>query len=61
MKMAIAEAKQARILDEVPIGVRCVSVRWTGVIGIGRICVKSFQDVTYHAEMLAMKWKHARI
>ncbi len=31
MKMAIAEAKQARILDEVPIGAAIVmSVRWTG-------------------------------
>ena len=52
MKMAIAEAKQARILDEVPIG--AIVVHDGQVIGRGHNMREKFQDVTYHAEMLAI-------
>ena len=44
MKMAIAEAKQARILDEVPIG--AIVVHEGQVIGRGHNMREKFQDVT---------------
>ncbi|MCC4438919.1 tRNA adenosine(34) deaminase TadA [Limosilactobacillus reuteri] len=52
MEMAIAEAKQARILDEVPIG--AIVVHEGQVIGRGHNMREKFQDVTYHAEILAI-------
>ena len=52
MRMAIAEAQQAKVLDEVPIG--AVVVHDGQVIGRGHNMREKFQDVTYHAEMLAM-------
>lgn len=52
MRLAIAEARQAEVLDEVPIG--AVVVRDGKVIGRGHNMREKFQDVTYHAEMLAI-------
>lgn len=52
MRMAIAEAKQAQILNEVPIG--AIVVYQGQVIGRGHNMREKFQDVTYHAEMLAI-------
>lgn len=52
MRMAIAEAQQAKVLDEVPIG--AVVVHNGQVIGRGHNMREKFQDVTYHAEMLAI-------
>ena len=52
MREAIREAKQAEILDEVPIG--AVVVHDGQIIGRGHNMREKFQDVTYHAEMLAI-------
>ena len=52
MRAAIAEAKQAEILDEVPIG--AVVVKDGQVIGRGHNMREKFQDATYHAEVLAI-------
>lgn len=52
MRAAIAEARQAEILNEVPIG---AVVTYQGkIIGRGHNMREKFQDVTYHAEMLAI-------
>lgn len=52
MRAAIAEAKKAALLDEVPIG---AVVTYRGkIIGRGHNMREKFQDVTYHAEMLAI-------
>ena len=52
MRAAIAEAKKAALLDEVPIG---AVVTYQGkIIGRGHNMREKFQDVTYHAEMLAI-------
>lgn len=52
MREAIAEAQQAAVLNEVPIG--AVVVKDGRVIGRGHNMREHFQDVTYHAEMLAI-------
>ncbi|WP_076460801.1 tRNA adenosine(34) deaminase TadA [Limosilactobacillus caccae] len=52
MRLAIIEARKAAILDEVPIG--AVVVHDGQVIGRGHNMREKFQDVTYHAEMLAI-------
>lgn len=52
MKAAIAEAKLAKSIDEVPIG--AVIVKDGKIIGRGHNMREHFQDVTYHAEMLAI-------
>ena len=52
MRAAIAEAHQAEILGEVPIG--AVVVHDGQIIGRGHNMREKFQDVTYHAEMLAI-------
>lgn len=52
MRMAIEEAHQAALLNEVPIG--AVVVHNGKVIGRGHNMRERFQDVTYHAEMLAI-------
>ncbi|WP_283587405.1 tRNA adenosine(34) deaminase TadA [Limosilactobacillus viscerum] len=52
MREAIAEAQQAAVLNEVPIG--AVVVKDGQVIGRGHNMREHFQDVTYHAEMLAI-------
>ena len=52
MREAVAEAQQAAVLNEVPIG--AVVVKDGQVIGRGHNMREHFQDVTYHAEMLAI-------
>ncbi|MGM9907969.1 tRNA adenosine(34) deaminase TadA [Limosilactobacillus sp.] len=52
MQAAIKEARQAEILGEVPIG--AVVVHDGQIIGRGHNMREKFQDVTYHAEMLAI-------
>lgn len=52
MQLALDEADQARIVGEVPIG--AVIVYHGQVIGRGHNMRERFQDVTYHAEMLAI-------
>lgn len=52
MKAAIEEAKQAAVTDEVPIGA-VITYQGT-IIGRGHNMRERFQDVTYHAEMLAI-------
>lgn len=52
MQAAIKEARQAEILGEVPIG--AVIVHDGQIIGRGHNMREKFQDVTYHAEMLAI-------
>ncbi|MDD6432788.1 MAG: tRNA adenosine(34) deaminase TadA [Lactobacillaceae bacterium] len=52
MRAAIKEAHQAEILGEVPIG--AVVVHEGQIIGRGHNMREKFQDVTYHAEMLAI-------
>lgn len=52
MREAIAEAKQAGVLNEVPIG--AIVVKDGQIIGRGHNMREHFQDVTYHAEMLAI-------
>lgn len=52
MRAAIKEARQAEILGEVPIG--AVVVHDGQIIGRGHNMREKFQDVTYHAEMLAI-------
>lgn len=52
MAAALAEARQAGILNEVPIG--AVVVKDGQIIGRGHNMREHFQDVTYHAEMLAI-------
>ena len=52
MRAAIEEAHKAELLDEVPIG---AVVTYKGkIIGRGHNMREKFQDVTYHAEMLAI-------
>lgn len=52
MRAAIEEAHKAVLLDEVPIG---AVVTYKGkIIGRGHNMREKFQDVTYHAEMLAI-------
>lgn len=53
MKAAIAEAHQAELLDEVPIG--AVVVFKGKIIGAGHNMRERFEDATYHAEMLAIE------
>ena len=52
MRVAIKEAHQAQLLGEVPIG--AVIVHDGQIIGRGHNMREKFQDVTYHAEMLAI-------
>lgn len=52
MRLAMKEARQAEMLDEVPIG--AVVVHQGKVVGRGHNMRERFQDVTYHAEMLAI-------
>jgi tRNA(adenine34) deaminase len=52
MQAAIDEAHQAGLLNEVPIG--AVVVHDGKIIGRGHNMREHFQDVTYHAEMLAI-------
>lgn len=52
MAAALVEARQAAILNEVPIG--AVVVKDDQIIGRGHNMREHFQDVTYHAEMLAI-------
>ena len=52
MAAALAEARQAAILNEVPIG--AVVVKDNQIVGRGHNMREHFQDVTYHAEMLAI-------
>lgn len=52
MRAAISEAHQAGLLNEVPIG--AVVVKNGQIIGRGHNMREHFQDVTYHAEMLAI-------
>ncbi|WP_137596962.1 tRNA adenosine(34) deaminase TadA [Paucilactobacillus kaifaensis] len=52
MQLALDEADQARVIGEVPIG--AVIVSNGQVIGRGHNMREKFQDVTYHAEMLAI-------
>lgn len=52
MRAAIAEAHEAALLNEVPIG--AVVVHNGQIIGRGHNMRERFQDVTYHAEMLAI-------
>lgn len=52
MAAALVEARQAAILNEVPIG--AVVVKDNQIVGRGHNMREHFQDVTYHAEMLAI-------
>lgn len=52
MRAAIQESLLARTIDEVPIG--AVVVYQGKIIGRGHNMREKFQDVTYHAEMLAI-------
>lgn len=52
MRLALAEAKQALALDEIPIG--CVIVCDGHVIGRGHNLTQRLHDVTAHAEMQAI-------
>ena len=52
MRVAMAEAEQAEILGEVPIG--AVVVHDGKIIGRGHNMREKFQDATYHAEVLAI-------
>ena len=52
MAAALVVARQAAILNEVPIG--GVVVKDNQIIGRGHNMREHFQDVTYHAEMLAI-------
>lgn len=52
MEMALAEAHQAELLNEVPIG--AVVVYHGEVIGAGHNMREKFQNAAYHAEMLAI-------
>lgn len=52
MKIALNEAKQAKLLNEVPIG--AVVVHDGQVIGAGHNMREKFQNAAYHAEMLAI-------
>lgn len=53
MKIAIKEATKALLVDEVPIG--CVIVKDNKVISRGHNLRESKQDVTLHAEIIAIK------
>lgn len=53
MRAAIAEAYQAELLQEVPIG--AVVVFQNQIIGAGHNMRERFEDATYHAEMLAIE------
>lgn len=59
MAAALAEARQAAILNEVPIG--AVVVKDNQIIGRGHNMREHFQDVTYHAEILAIMEACARL
>lgn len=52
MQAAMAEARMAAVVGEVPIG--AVVVHDHQIIGRGHNMRERFQDVTYHAEMLAI-------
>lgn len=52
MRVAMAEAKQAEIMGEVPIG--AIVVHDGKIIGRGHNMREKFQDATYHAEVLAI-------
>lgn len=52
MQAALAEARQAELLGEVPIG--AVVVYQGQIVGRGHNMREHFQDATYHAEMLAI-------
>ena len=53
MRMALAEARRAMELDEVPIGAVVVGSRGT-VVGRGHNMTEAMNDVSAHAEMLAI-------
>ena len=50
MEMALAEARQAELMDEVPIG--AIVVYHGKVIGAGHNMRERFQNAAYHAELL---------
>ncbi len=52
MEMALAEARQAELMDEVPIG--AIVVYHGKVIGAGHNMRERFQNAAYHAELLAI-------
>ncbi len=52
MKLAIQEAEQALMEDEVPVG--CIIVKDDKVIGKGHNRVETLKDPTAHAEILAI-------
>ena len=52
MRVAMAEAKQAEIMGEVPIG--AIVVHDGKIIGRGHNMREKFQDATYNAEVLAI-------
>lgn len=52
MRAAIAEAHQAQLLDEVPIG--AVVVKDGQIIGAGHNMRERYQQAVYHAEILAI-------
>lgn len=55
MRLALAEARQAAALDEVPIGCVIVHLPTGQIIGRGHNRRQIDQDPTAHAEVLAMK------
>ena len=52
MEMALAEARQAELMDEVPIG--AIVVYHGKVIGASHNMRERFQNAAYHAELLAI-------
>ena len=52
MEMALAEARQAELMDEVPIG--AIVVYHGKVIGAGHNMRERFQNAAYHAELMAI-------
>ena len=52
MEMALTEARQAELMDEVPIG--AIVVYHGKVIGAGHNMRERFQNAAYHAELLAI-------
>ncbi len=59
MRLALAEAQQALLTGDVPIG--AVAVRAGEVIGVGRNRREADQDPTAHAEMFALRQAAAAV
>jgi len=53
MGLALVEARKAADLDEVPVG--AVILRGEEVVGSGYNCVRTDQDPTAHAELMAIR------